>query len=68
MLRKQNPRSSQSFIKLSISCVPATFVFLFYTYTPANLWDVLTPRHLNQCFRPFKDHFSPGPSVGFDFL
>lgn len=55
-------------MKLPVSCVSATFVFLCYTYSPANLWDLLTLRHLNQCFGPFKDHFGSVSSVGFDFF
>lgn len=67
MWRGKNPGGSQNFIQFQVSCVSATFVFLCYTYSPTNLWDLLTWRHLNQCFGPFKDHFDSVFSVGLDF-
>lgn len=50
--REQNPVGSQSFIKSPVSCVSVTFVFLFYSYSPANLWHLSTRRHLNRRFVP----------------
>lgn len=54
--REHNPVGSQSFIKLPISCVSATFVFLFYTCSPRKSVGPLgsARRHLNRCFEPLQ--------------
>lgn len=66
---KGEPKTDKKKKKKSpTSCVPGTFVFLFFfAYYLTNLWGTLTLGHLKRCYGLSRDRFGSVSSVGYGF-